>query len=428
MSDKIEFRQEALEGLSLAERYDSSVQIIPPSSWMLLVTLGVLLASFVAWSLWGTVSYTVTSQGLLLREGEVFDVLATGGGQLLEVKVKEGEIVQAGQVVGLIDQPDIDKALQMLEEDLGDLKRKAEELSRLDQKNLELKKNYYRGRAGGVGRAMEDKEKQLRLLEDKKQTQEELLRKGLIAKTALLETNQQLLSLKEELNNRRSELRDLSAQEMTAFRGVEEQRWLLEQQISDKQREIERTQKRQEVSSQVLSKAAGRVVEVKLRSGDYVQAGDSLLTLESLELRPESLEVVTYLPVADGKRVHPGMELRVVPSFVKVEEDGFVLGQVTSTSMYPVSMQSILRVTRNAKLAESLLSGGPVYEIRGRLMLDPQTTSGFKWSTHKGRDYPIQSGTYCTGLVTVKRLRPYELVLPAIRSTLGQSIPSVESP
>lgn len=427
LGSKINYREEALEQRSVQERYDSAIQIVSPRGWLLLLTIGALVTALIAWSFLGAISYTVTSSGLLIREGEVFDVLATQAGQILEVRVKVGDVLQPGQEVALVDQPDIDKTLQMLKEELVDLERKAVELTQIDQKNFELKKKYYREKARGVGRTVRDKRDQLRLLEDKKKTQEELLSKGLIAKTTLIATTQQLLSLKEELNFSLSELKDISAQESSLLRGVEEQRWFLNQQISEKRREIEKTKSRLEVGSKIICKKAGRVIELKLNAGDYIHTGSSLLTLESLEHEPDSLEVIAYIPVTNGKRVKQGMEMQLVPSFARAEEDGFVLGQVTEISTYPISLQSMIKVTRNASLAESLLATGPVYEVRGRLALDPTTISGFRWSTKKGARYPIHSGTFCTVLITVKKIRPYELVIPAIRSALGEKLPDTQN-
>jgi HlyD family secretion protein len=108
------------------------------------------------------------------------------------------------------------------------------------------------------------------------------------------------------------------------------------------------------------------------------------------------------------------MAIKLAPSVVKPEEDGYLLGVVESISPFPISEQSMLRAVRNESLVSALLKDGPVYEARVRVGADATTPSGLRWSNGHGPAIQIASGTPVHGLVTVKTRRPIELILPAL--------------
>jgi HlyD family secretion protein len=43
---------------------------------------------------------------------------------------------------------------------------------------------------------------------------------------------------------------------------------------------------------------------------------------------------------------------------------------------------------------------------------ESSTPSGYRWTSGRGPDVTITSGTRCTGYVTTRAQRPFELVLP----------------
>src|SRR5215831_9203614 len=71
----------------------------------------------------------------------------------------------------------------------------------------------------------------------------------------------------------------------------------------------------------LYSTYAGRVLEVFVHEGSAVERGTILLTVEP----PSSkLEAVIYVPVGDGEKVEPGMQVDLVPSTAKKSEFGYL--------------------------------------------------------------------------------------------------------
>ncbi len=98
--------------------------------------------------------------------------------------------------------------------------------------------------------------------------------------------------------------------------------------IRDLEIELRERQARLAESARVTSPHAGRVLELFVDRGDVVSPGTPLF---SLEVTSEELMAVLFVPASAGKRVRPGMRVRVSPSTVKREEYGSMLGRVVGS-------------------------------------------------------------------------------------------------
>jgi len=159
----------------------------------------------------------------------------------------------------------------------------------------------------------------------------------------------------------------------------------------------------------------GRVVEVMLDQGDFVQQGTRVMNLEPIDA---TVEAVIYVPFTDGKRIRPTMEVEIALSTAKPEEFGYLLGRVKSVSTFPVTEQGMVRVLGAPGLARQFSQSGQPYEVTLELLMDPASPSGYAWSS-RGPDIRVETGTACTARIVVERQRPVSLVIPLLRRTLG---------
>jgi len=168
-------------------------------------------------------------------------------------------------------------------------------------------------------------------------------------------------------------------------------------------------------SQSIVSPYTGRVLELMLDPGNLVAPGSRILTLETLEA---PVDAMIYIPAQEGKRVRPGMQARVSPSTIRVEEYGSILGTVKSVADFPATPEGLARTLRNANLVEALGKSAPI-EVVVSLMVDPKTASGYRWSSSKGPPVPVYTGTLCSASVEVAAKRPAEYVLPFLKQLLG---------
>ncbi|MEM9216425.1 MAG: hypothetical protein AAGD25_19020 [Cyanobacteria bacterium P01_F01_bin.150] len=92
------FRQESLERLSSPEQLDQLMQIVNSKSWIPLASVGVLMGLGLLWSIFGTISITVSGQGLIVRPANGEESLVG----LAYFPTSEGQQIQPGMEILLI--------------------------------------------------------------------------------------------------------------------------------------------------------------------------------------------------------------------------------------------------------------------------------------------------------------------------------------
>ncbi len=376
------FRKSALDKLSSPEQLDVMLQVTSPMGWIALSGLGLVLAFALVWSIVGKVPITVEGQGILIRGAAVFDVTAGAPGRISAIEVRPGDRIEAGQLIARFDQPELQLKIENTKAQLAQMEGQSRQLESRGGSLL----SQYRAQA--------------RDLEEKIRIQEGLVKKGLLTKSTLMRTKEQLASTEQLITQNQM---TQSGQELR---------------VDDLKRDLKEMEEKLGSTTELKSPYAGRILEVTAAPGSLVGAGQRILTLEPLE---GALETVLYIPAGEGKKVRPGMTVRIAPSTVKPEEYGFLLGTVRSVSEFPVTPEGLRRTLRNDKLADELIGKTAPIEVVASLTPDKGTPSGFKWSSSQGPPTQIFSGTLTKGTVVVEDRRPISYVLPIVRKSLGTS-------
>jgi HlyD family secretion protein len=169
---------------------------------------------------------------------------------------------------------------------------------------------------------------------------------------------------------------------------------------------------------QIISQHNGRLLELTAHVGQVLQPGHRLGSLAAED--PTSLLVgVSYFPIKAGKKIRPGMTMRVAPDTVPRERFGSLLGTVTAVSPFPVTKEGIARVIGNAEVVATLVAQGPVIEVEAALAQNPTTASGYTWSSSAGPAVQITAGTTTTGRVVLEHRAPITYLLPILREVSG---------
>jgi len=396
------FRKSAVEKLSSPEQLDVMMQVTSPKGWMALLGVSILLVFVVIWSVVGQIGIKVDGDGLLIRGSAVLDVTSQTAGRITQLSVKAGDLVKAGQVVAKIDQPELETKIATSKEEL-ELK-----ISNARAQLADLQAQT--GRMGASGSSIVSKYRaQLAELKEKAATQQKLVNKGLLTSATLFRTKEQIASTEQ-----------LIAQNEMSVSGSTNQVREVQRQIAEMETRLANMKKessgRLATTTEITSPFAGRVLEMTVGNGSMVPSGGRLMTLEEIDA---PLTTVLYVPAAEGKKVHPGMLVRISPTTVKAEEYGFMIGKVKSVSEFPVTPEGLRRVVRNDKIVEQMMKSGAPIEVIAEPVIDKSTPSGFKWSSSKGPPTPVFSGTLAKGSVVVENKTPISYVLPIVKKAIG---------
>ncbi|MEP6767998.1 MAG: NHLP bacteriocin system secretion protein [Acidobacteriota bacterium] len=374
------FRKSALEKLSSPEQLDVMMRVTSPTGWIALIGTGIILAFVVVWSVVGSIGIRVDGQGMLIRGAAVYDVSSGAQGRIEQVLVSAGDRIKKGQVVAKIAQPELTLKISNTKAGLAQLE---EQRAASGQRGSSIVVQY---------------QAQARALREKVGVQQRLVARGLLTNGTLLRTQEQLASTEALI----SQNKDSQSGQVIRVEDLRRQLKELEEQLAS--------------STDVKSPYEGRVLEVTSSGGNMISPGTRLLTLEPLNA---PLETVIYIPAGEGKKVRPGMQVRISPTTVKAEEYGFLVGKVKSVSEFPVTPEGLRKVLRNDKLVETLMGKSAPIEAVATLIPDPSTPSGYRWSSSKGPPTQVNSGTLATASVVVESRSPISYVLPVVKRSLG---------
>lgn len=409
------FRSVALERLSSPEQLDQLMQVTTPRGWLMLVGVGALLATALVWGIVGSIPERIAGQGILTRSGGVLDVEAPGDGRVTDVAVRVGDAVSEGQVVARIQRQDLVVRIQQKRAEVNELRRRHEQQLAFGARDVQLQSAYRAQRREQLQAAIDAGTSTLRALDERIQSQEQLVGQGLITRQTLLATTQQRDAEEERVRQAQSELVQLDAEAGQVLnrnrQGAEES----QTRLTTAERELAQMESEFRTTSDVTSPYTGRVLEVTVEQGSMVDRGRPILTVDLTGKAVKGLEAVIYIPSVHGKKIRPGMEVQIAPSTVKKEEFGYLLGRVTYVSDYPVTPQGMQQVLKNEQLVTALSGDDAPYAIRVDLLPDPDNVSTYRWTSSDGPPIRIQSGTLASAGVVVERRRPILMVIPQLR-------------
>ena len=120
MDSKV-FRKVSLERMSSPEQLDQMMQVTTPKGWVVLLALIILVVFAIFWGIFGSISTKVTGMGILIKRGGVFNIGTDSHGQVRDLKFAVGETVHKGDLVAIVDQPDLSDQLVAAEIELQEL-------------------------------------------------------------------------------------------------------------------------------------------------------------------------------------------------------------------------------------------------------------------------------------------------------------------
>jgi HlyD family secretion protein len=423
------FREAALERLSAPERLDQGLRIVGRPTWVALLALAVLVVGGLIWSVVLRVPVTVPGQGILLSPGGLLDVTADNPGRLLSFSVAVGDKVKAGTAVARLDQPEVREDLINAEAEYRDVLEERDQILKFQGRRAPTLAASIAQRRQGYKDNIAFFEKQLGWLDDIAKGDDVLMNKQIITRKSVLETRVEIGRAEAQRAQAQDGIRNLEFEAAKAQTDDEHERLNAELKVAAAQRKIRTVREKLDRQSVVLSPYDGTVVELKINPGEIVDRSAALFSLipdkvaEASASDPKTpvgpLFAVVYVPSNDGKKVRPGMNVRLSPSTVRREEYGFIEGRVRTVAEVPATAEGMYRTLKNRQLVQALAKDGAPYEVVVDLFADRDTASGYRWSSSRGPDLSINAGTLAGSDIETMSLPVLSLVIPPLRQILG---------
>lgn len=412
------FREKALEKASSPDRIDDLMQVTKPRGWIAVTAILFLFAAALLWGFLGEIPTKVKGKGVIMRSGNVSGVYAMGSGELMKINVVEGDTVHDGQVIGKIRQPDLLAEVANLEEHLQELIKEYDSQNRIMDNKLVIEMDYLDQQYNSILLTITQNHERQNILRSRIEDQKYLLEKGLITKQKYLNSVEELrlLEIKEvRLNN---DITQIEIQRKKYSGDAQANKLNNELIINDETRKLELLKFKMDEAESIINRSTGIVLEQLAFVGSLINEGNTILLVEPYSASAD-YKAVAFVPLKDSKKLKPGMKSYVIPSVVKKEESGMIVGKTIQISDYPVSDVGLVNILGSNLLAKKISQiGTPVY-IEIALEKDTGSYSGYKWTSGRGPDIRLRSGTEVDISIVVKEQKPISLLLPWLKKITG---------
>lgn len=420
------FRLAALEHAGAPDGMDLGVHVVRAPQWLLLAAALAFAICALVFSFVLPVPTKVQASGILITQEGLKNIESQAAGRVKDIFVGPGDFVRQGQKIAQIEQPDLAQQQETAEAELANLHNRYDRVVGFQGQNkadLEAQQSQKRRELESL---IASHRSQIEWLEKSAAGLEDLARKGFASQQRLYEARVKLNEARAEMVRNANALNALKFEENN--KKIEREREMLDLEVKIEQARTQVTAIRERRQRQTFLESPydGVVVEQKLNLGELVEVGKPILGLlpgteteDADGLRRVALIATLYLSSGDGKKVRPGMAAQIVPSTVKREEFGFILGRITQVAVVPSSPEGMMRTLKNRQLVDTLSKGGAPFEASAVLEMAPDTPSGFKWSSSKGPDQTIGAGGMVSAEVVVKEQPLISLLMPALRRLLG---------
>lgn len=420
-------QESSVDRLTTPEQLDKLMVVTRPITWLGLIGLMGLIVVSIGWSAIARIPVTVAASGILITPSGLFDVVSGSQGRIAGLEVEPGMVVESGQIIGTLDQADLEQEVTAARAQLEEAEAQLERLRDFFERERDVRTASFEARRDALRQSTVYTEERVVGLRERLAFELELVEQDLIIRQRPIDTQIEINDALASLASMAAEQTQLLIEEETFL--IENERQVLENEADVALLRLDLESRLDQLGRQstLTTPYSGRVLELKVNRGEIVSPGDALFSLlpeddDGLQdgLPSDAVPLVAYLYAepAEGKKVQPGLEVMISPSTVGREQYGTLVGRVRSVAEVPSSGDGMLRVLRNERLVAQLSEEAAPIEIIVDLERDSSTASGFRWSSSEGPPETVNTGTLATAEIKIDDVMLLGLALPALERLL----------
>ena len=378
MAENPLFRKSALDKLASPERLDVLMQVTSPQGWIALLTIALVLAGAIGWSVFGRIGERVNGHGMLIRGDGNRLIRADGAGRLENLRVKTGEPVAPRNVIANIKAESVKDTVDIARTTYDSQRAENERRKTEDQ----IKVNSINQQALDLESARQKTEatltaKRAHLVERRK-----MLADKLISNRDVDADEQEVAGLERDALNLSQQIATLRSNATSVEQGIRNGTSA----VVEAKRRLDGMSKSASSVFNVTSTFSGRVMALPKREGDVVQKDDIIAAVEETAA---PLQAAIFVSDLEGPRIKKGMpvQLDMTPT-VRREQYGVLLGTVSSVGQYAATPEEVLSIIANDSQSAEILKSGSKFLVRVTLVQNPATPTGLGWSSSLGPSQP----------------------------------------
>ena len=428
MADSKLFRDEVL--VARQSHYLGTIRIGRNPSFLAVAATAILLAAaLLAYAVCGETTRKARLTGLLVPTEGTLTLSAPQSGTLLEIRVKEGDIVAINQVllkVG-VDRSTVQgdtsvliaqnlqqrRATMQAERTIAETQYRQRQQAAADRtRSLESEARQAEGELEGAHRRLALARKSVERYDD-------LAKKGFVAEIQAQQKQEELLDLvgRESTAERglisvRRDIQALQAEEVANRSALQAQLIQIDRSLASLNQEGTENSARREIV--VIAPQAGTVAALTVNRGQLVQAGQTLAVLvpRSADGKPSPLQAQLFAPSRMAGFVQPGQEVWIRYAAYPFQKFGMARGLIESVSRTPLAAQD-LPAGQSQAIMTAAQSNEPMYRVTVSLASQVQQAYG--------QEQSLKPGMTLEADVVQERRRIWEWMLEPVLAASGLS-------
>ena len=155
----------------------------------------------------------------------------------------------------------------------------------------------------------------------------------------------------------------------------------------------------------IYAKHDGRITEV-VEERTFMEDGEKIAAIMVQNNIGSNHQVLAFVPSGSAKNLGLGMEAQISPTFAPREEYGYMQGYISSIGKYPITSENI--DSGLISFVKDILPETGFIEVKITLLPDVNSDNLIKWSNEKGQTLDVDMGTACKILIVTEKSRPVE--------------------
>jgi len=389
-----------------------SVTITSPFYKFVLLSISVVCIIALAWGLFGSIPQRVQGIGMINTEDGVDRVTSLASGRITEIKVGLNDDVKKGDIIALIDQPEMKTSLDKMRFSLEKLRQTNQINIESNTLNTTIKKESDALALERLRSSLREVNESIEFYEDKLKEEKEIYEKGLITYSQYFSTQQQLASEKINKINIEEQLKLTQLDSKETILNGDLNKLNIEKQIGLLELELEDMIKEYKKMTELTARTDGYVSQINVKVGDVISPKTTVGIITDTFNKGSNYVLNLYVPFNSNAVISKDMHVDIQIFSVDPYLHGYLNGKVKYVSQYMADTDGLFNILGNEDLIETIESKGGVYSVVVELEKDSNTYSGFNWSNGEGPKVKLHPGQLSLAYVDVKVKAPIAFVLP----------------
>lgn len=171
-------------------------------------------------------------------------------------------------------------------------------------------------------------------------------------------------------------------------------------------------------NSVITSPMKGKLISFLIIPGQYLNPGTAY-ALFLPYASDNSLLAHVFVPPMYGKTINAGMQVHLALDQANPDDYGYLLGTVSSISLYPKTEAALANDLQNSSLISMMTRQGAPFEALVTLTTNPKNPNQYLWTKETSSKIDVSPGSLCTADIITAKQAPITLVIPALAPKLG---------